>query len=188
MVKRLILALVPGCILLALVVSGTLANACDDDWGDRFDKKAIRPRKIHRHRGLKEREDMRRRDRERYRRMVLMALQGDFDAKLRLSEWQSKRLQWLSGRYYDECYRLMEQYLCDRRMDIVELNHRLTALNRHVASCARHKLTPFQDAVYPGCPWYDYTSECWNEGYHPRAEYVLECLEEDEEPYIWFPQ
>jgi hypothetical protein len=120
--------------------------------------------------------------------MVLMALQGDFDARLRLSCCQKARLRWLGDRYDDECYRLIGQYFSDRRMDVIELNHRLTALNHHVASWSRHKLTPFQDKVYPDCPWFDYSSECWEVGYHPWAEYVLECLEEDEEPYIWFPR
>ena len=118
----------------------------------------------------------------------MMALQGDFDAKLHLCGCQQMRLRWLSDHYTDGSCMLMERYFSDRRMDVDELNHRLTALNHRTERCARHQLTPFQDKVFPDSPWTCYSSECWNDGYHPWAAYILEQLEEDKEPYIWFPQ
>ncbi len=187
MVKRLVLTVILGCAFLAFVIPLARAGESDRDCGNKREKR-VRWHRADRHQHLRMRGDMREQDRESYRRMVMMALQGDFDAKLRLRCCQQMRLRWLSDRFDDGVVELMHRYFSDRRMDVVELNHRLTALNHRVGNCARHQLTPFQDKVFPDCPWIYYSSECWNDGYHPWAAYILEQLEEDKEPYIWFPQ
>jgi len=185
MVKRIVLALVLGCAFVALAVTFALAGDCC--CGEKREK-GVRKHGMDRHQHMRARGDMREQDRESYRRMVMMALQGDFDAKLRLRCCQQCRLRWLSDHYTGGTFMLMERYFSDRRMDVDELSLRLTALNKRIGRHARHQLTPFQDEVFPDSLWLDYSSECWNEGYHPWAAYILEQLEEDTEPYIWFPQ
>ncbi|MCD6282527.1 hypothetical protein J7J84_02830 [bacterium] len=186
MVKRFVLTAVIGCVFLAFFLPLARADEGNRDFGKGRDRR-VRPHRMDRHQHLRMRGEMRRQDRESYRRMVLMALQGDFDTRLRLCDCQQMRLRWLSDRFTDGAVELMHRYFSDRRMDVDEFNHRLTALNQRIGRCARHQLTPFQDKVILDFPWTDYSSECWNEGYHPRAAYVLERLE-DEESYIWFPQ
>ena len=185
MIRRLVLALVLGCAFIAFVVTFALAGDC---CGCKKREKGVRKHGMDRHQHMGTRGDMREQDRESYRRMVMMALQGDFDAKLRIGCCQQMRLRRLSDHYTDGTFMLMERYFSDRRMDVDELSHRLTALNQRIGSCARHQLTPFQDKVFQDRLWFDYSSECWNDGYHPWAAYILEQLKEDKEPYTWFPK
>ena len=184
MVKRLVWAFLLSCAFVALVA--TLAFAGDCCCRKKCEK-GVREHKADPHQYIGTRGDMREQDRESYQRMVMMALQGDFDAKLRLHRCQQMRLRRLSDRYTEGTYMLMERYFSDRRMDVDELSHRLTTLYQSTDRHARHQLSPFQDKVFPDCPWMYYSSECWNDGYHPWAAYILKRLKQEKEPFIRFP-